>query len=569
MELRPYQKRVKEDLWNWFRRNPVGNPLIKCPTGSGKTHILAEIIVDALSFKSSREVRVLVLTHNTTLVEQNFTKFGSHNRIDVDYGLNSASLGRRDKDSRVLFAGVQSIYKDDDIGVFDLIVVDECHLIPKTGDGMYRTLFDKQLSLNPKLRVVGLTATDYRLSSGKLTEGEGRVFTDICAEITIQELLDLGYLVPIRYLNTNLNRTMTGVTVGSNGDFSSKQAAQRMMDDNGTNTFIADAIKIAKKRKLKKWKVYCTTLEHCEEVLEELRDRGVTAELYTSKVSTADRQEILKRFSTNRLKALVSCEALITGFDETRIDFIINLKPTKSRGRWIQLCGRGMRPHGLGTDKSKKECFLADYTTNTSELGRAELIDYTTTAIEKSGINEKVTYCPSCSMANHIYQQSCDYCGHEYQKDRIAVMTAKAVLSRVTTPRDDLSIFVISHSEIRVKTYTNRRVVQLTFFGRNGGEGRDTKVRPFLNEFLTLGATELEKRFFEFFTGTTDQTVTSECPEYLSRLSSMLITPKAVVTVKNTKEFNASVAFVTEGDDLHWKHDNTKAIEKMEKQGVA
>lgn len=565
MMLRPYQSDVIRDLWNWFRRNKTGNPLLKVPTGGGKTHIMAQIIRDALSFRSQRTIRIIVVTHNTTLVNQNHSKFKLHNpNNEIDVGLNSASLGVRDINSQVLFAGIQSIYKSDDIGTFDLILVDECQYIPKTGEGMYRTFIQKQKTMNPLVRVVGLTATDYRLSSGKLTEGEQRVFDSIASEIKLSELLDLKFSVPIRYLDTFQHmRHMEGVG-SANGEWNQKQAGSRMMEHEGTKTFLNDAIRIGKEYKLKKWKIYCTTLEHCEEVNSFLKRKKISSAIYSSEVSDSEKEEILNRYSTNRLKVLVSCDSLITGFDETKIDFIINLKPTKSRGRWEQLCGRGMRPHEMGTVNAKRECFLADYTTNTYFHGKADRLHLT---VDSLGSHDcYIDRCNNCGMAMNLYDQNCDYCGVGFKKNRAAIYAIQTLLKDKTHQTLNKTVAIQCPREVGVKiaTYQGNRVVNLFFNGYDAMEESGTPSKFILSEFLTFGIDEdLDREFYEFFTETPYPPNIFNEQDYAKELFRRFKMPLCIFTTKNRKGYNTSIGYIKEGKSFHFKKSNEEVLNKL------
>ncbi|EMY6611059.1 MULTISPECIES: DEAD/DEAH box helicase family protein [Vibrio] len=563
--LRSYQIRVIKALWNWFRRNQIGHPLLKAPTGSGKTIILAQIITEALAFKSQHAIRIAIVTHNTTLVSQNYAKFKLYDKnCEIDAGLNCASLKRRDTSNQVIFAAIQSIYKRDDIGTFDLILVDECHYIPKKGDGMYKTFISNQQALNPKVRVVGLTATDYRLSSGKLTEGEGRLFTAIAAEIKLAELLSEGYLVPIRYVNTDtLMRDMQHVS-STNGDWNQVQAGQRMMEEGGTKAFLDDAIRIGKEYKLKKWKIYCTTLEHCEEVYQYLKNKKYSVEVYSSEVPDDEKVEILRRYSTNRLKVLISCEALITGFDETKIDLIINLKPTKSRGRWEQLCGRGMRPHNLGLADAKKECYLADYTPNTHYHGRADRLDLSIDGLYV--YDSYIERCQTCGMAHNLYDTECEFCGLSYKKNRAAIYSLRTLVNSFPKKkfRDEIEVQCPTDVEVKVNRYNSNLVIQVVFRGHDAREDVNVKEHHILSEFLTFGREpSVDQKFFEFFTETEMPANVRSVYDFAAELSQHIKKPRTIFTVKNGKGYNTSVGFVREGKQLHWSKTNDDVLRKI------
>src|SRR5262249_56934018 len=102
-----------------------------------------------------------------------------------------------------------------DVQQCDLVLIDEAHLIPRSSNTMYRRFLNMLSRINPDLKVIGFTATPYRLDSGLLTEGERRLFTDIAYEVSVRDLIDQGYLCPLVSKMTNLTLDVGGV--GSRG----------------------------------------------------------------------------------------------------------------------------------------------------------------------------------------------------------------------------------------------------------------------------------------------------------------------------------------------------------------
>ena len=168
MELRPYQAEAVEAVYNHLRTKD-NNPCIVLPTGTGKSVVIAKIVSDAVSQWGGR---ALILAHVKELLEQNAGKVKAL-CPEIPIGIFSAGLKSRDTDEPVIVAGIQSVYeKACDLGAFDLIIVDEAHLIAPDGDGMYRTFLKDMKVINPKVRVIGLTATPFRLKGGLICQPE-------------------------------------------------------------------------------------------------------------------------------------------------------------------------------------------------------------------------------------------------------------------------------------------------------------------------------------------------------------------------------------------------------------
>jgi DNA repair protein RadD len=165
MELRWYQSEACEAVWNCFRNNQ-GNPLIELPTGSGKSICVAELCRAAVEDHAGQ---VIVLAHRKELLEQNYSKIVSLLPPNVKAGLFSAGLRRYSQEEPIIVAGIQSCYeKATWFGRRHLVIIDEAHLCPNDGNGMYQTFLTDLQRYNDRLRIVGLTATPFRTGEGAL-----------------------------------------------------------------------------------------------------------------------------------------------------------------------------------------------------------------------------------------------------------------------------------------------------------------------------------------------------------------------------------------------------------------
>ena len=132
LELRPYQQQAVNAVYAYLR-NRDGNPCVVIPTAGGKTPVMATICHDAVALWSGR---VLILAHVKELLEQTADTL-SRISDGLDVGVYSAGLNRRDTEHAILVAGIQSVYRRAcELGKFDLILIDEAHMIPPSGEGM-------------------------------------------------------------------------------------------------------------------------------------------------------------------------------------------------------------------------------------------------------------------------------------------------------------------------------------------------------------------------------------------------------------------------------------------------
>ncbi|MCU0254783.1 MAG: DEAD/DEAH box helicase family protein, partial [Acidobacteria bacterium] len=194
LTLRPYQRQAIDAIYGYFAEN-AGHPLVVIPTAGGKSLVMAAFIEGVL--RAWPDQRILVVTHVRELIAQNHAELIGL-WPGAPAGIFSAGLGRRDLRARILFAGIQSIHRRAwEVQQCDLVLIDEAHLIPGSSDTMYRRFLDTLGRINPQLKVIGFTATPYRLDSGMLHEGKGALFTDIAFEVSVRQLIDDGWLCPL------------------------------------------------------------------------------------------------------------------------------------------------------------------------------------------------------------------------------------------------------------------------------------------------------------------------------------------------------------------------------------
>ncbi len=224
MQLRSYQQ-AAIDAIHWFFKKANGNPVLELPTGSGKSLVQAELIRGLLQDDPGK--RVLCLTHVKELIAQNHSELMSLWPM-APAGIYSASLNQRDTKESVIFAGIQSVYhRADELGKFDWIIIDECHLVPNKGAGTYRSFLSHMQEVNPSVRVVGLSATPYRLSGGLLVEGNDRLFTDLISArktgATVVNLIEAGHLAPLVTPTDQLPNLNVSNVTQSSGEFNQSE----------------------------------------------------------------------------------------------------------------------------------------------------------------------------------------------------------------------------------------------------------------------------------------------------------------------------------------------------------
>ncbi|MBI4968206.1 MAG: DEAD/DEAH box helicase [Rhodospirillales bacterium] len=415
LTLRPYQRAAIDGIYDYFGRRS-GHPIVVIPTAGGKSLVMATFIREVL--EQWPDQRILIVTHVRELIAQNFAELM---RLwpDAPAGVYSAGLGRRDIGARILFAGIQSIHKRAyDVQRCDLVLVDEAHLIPRASDTMYRRFLDDLAIINPYLKIIGLTATPYRLDSGSLHKGEDALFSDIAYEVSVRELIDQGYLCPLVSKAAATRLDVTGV--GSRGgEFIPSQLQAAVDRDDITAAAVDEMVAYGEDRR--SWLAFCSGVDHAGHVAEAIRARGYTSATIFGDTPKTERDRIVTSFKKGEIRCLASMGVLTTGFNAPAVDLIAMLRPTKSAGLYVQMAGRGTR-----LSPAKDNCLVLDFAGNVARHGP---IDAVAPREPGKGDGEApVKVCPDCDSILAAATRECPDCGHVFPPPEIKIEASASTL---------------------------------------------------------------------------------------------------------------------------------------------
>lgn len=394
--LRPYQQAALDAI----KANIQDHIYAALPTGSGKSHVIAHLCKWALDFD---ETRVVVLTHTKELLQQNMEKINALMPY-VDSSFYCAGLSEK-KIGTITLASVQSLARIiSDLPPVDLFIVDEAHRIPHDAVGQYRAIFASQ----PGARVVGLTATPYRMNGGYLHEGEDAIFDRGVYNCRTDELIKAGYLSDI-VSKQGSHEADTGGLHTRQGEFIVSEM-EAVFDTVGVNdSMVQDILTRASDRK--SIMVFCCTVQHCHNVAKELRKAGETGvDVVTGMTRRHERAEAIERFKTGATRILVNCDVLTTGFDNPRVDTIVLLRATKSPGLYVQIVGRGLRKA-----EGKENCLLLDYGGNVRRHGTIDSLNIEADDSECKQAEPKA--CPECGLYVALGKRECPGCGYVWPRE--------------------------------------------------------------------------------------------------------------------------------------------------------
>ncbi len=364
------------------------------PTGSGKSLVIAELARIARG-------RVLVLAHVKELVEQNYEKYV---RYGLKAGIFSASLGKKDRHEKAIFGSVQSIARasDDFFKDFSLLVIDECHRVADSSDTQYQEVIRRLKSNNPELRILGLTATPYRLGLGWIYErsGNGEIKSDRPRffKQCVYEL-PLSYMIKNRFLTIPVKVNIPVTCY----DFSELAEQDRMYSlveieeilknqKQLTPLIIKNIVDITERYHRQGVMIFSASVRHAEEILSYLPEGQ--ARLVVGDTDMAARDRIITDFKAKKFKYLVNVSVLTTGFDAPHVDVIAILRPTESNSLYQQIVGRGLR-----LSPEKKDCYILDYTGVGHDIYAPQICDRRPA---KDTVAVMVP-CPQCGFENSFW----------------------------------------------------------------------------------------------------------------------------------------------------------------------
>lgn len=410
MSLRDYQQRAVDSVWDDLTTHEEGNPLVVLPTGAGKTHVIASLARKVVGWGG----RAIVLAHVRELLEQTASRLAEA-APDLPFGVYSAGLGRRDLGYAVTIAGIQSVYqRAHELGPLDLVIVDEAHLIPPDGDGMYRSFLSDAIDLCDHQRVVGLTATPYRLGHGMICGEPGEaIFQRICCEVGVSELIEAGWLCPVKPFEGVGAVDTTGVRIRA-GEFVQDEIDELV--EGNVAPAVKDIIQSALDRR--SVLVFCASVSHAEAVVAAFASHGIECGLVTGETPKNERDRLTGDFRAGRLRFLANVGVLTTGFDAPCIDCVVLLRPTASPGLYYQMVGRGFR-----TCDGKDACLVLDYGSNVLRHGPVDSIRVR----EKSDVEGEppAKKCPKCAALIATAYRECPECGFQFP-EREAKHSSKA-----------------------------------------------------------------------------------------------------------------------------------------------
>lgn len=340
IQLRDYQKVAADKAVAFLLdKKKKYNGIIVIPTGGGKSWCIASIA-------NRLNDNVLIFCPSREILVQNYEKM--QKICPFDCAVYSASVGQK-QIAKITFATIGSaINHMDEFKHFKFVLIDECHLVnPK--EGMYKTFLSSL-----KCKVLGLTATPYRLSSSRdfgsmlkfITRTKPHVFSEVIYHVQVSTLLDMGYLAKLNYYPMNpsgwneLNLQVN--TTGADYTDKSIQKEYERIDFYSYLVHIVQRLMNPKAGgKRKGILVFTRFLKEAEQLTWSIP--GCT--IVSGDTPKSTRERILAAFKSGEIPVVANVGVLVCGFDYPELDTVVMARPTMSLAMWYQIVGRAIRPH--------------------------------------------------------------------------------------------------------------------------------------------------------------------------------------------------------------------------------
>ncbi len=400
--LREYQQQAVDATIKHFKKSNEA-AVIVLPTGAGKSLVIAELAKRAKG-------RVLVLAHVKELVEQNQQKLSSYG---ISSGIFSAGLKEKNLKHPITFASIQSVARNLSLFAehYSLLIIDECHRVSIQDDddetnikkSQYQQLIEQLQQKNTALKILGLTATPFRLGSGWIYQyhyqgyirsTETRLFIQCIYELSLRYLIKKHYLTEPKLIDACV----------AEYDFSQCQSKPGLYPEISINRLLVTQKRITKSitEQIIAYSddrcgvmIFAASVDHAKEIagyFAEKQMKNVAILLGDTEHKTRD--EMIQRFKQRQIKYLINVSVLTTGFDAPHVDMIAILRPTQSVSLYQQIIGRGLRLH-----PGKNECLIIDYAGNGYDLYQPEIDNV---APHK---NTQIVHihCPLCQYENNFW----------------------------------------------------------------------------------------------------------------------------------------------------------------------
>ena len=428
MQLREHQMQVIDALREGFKQGHRSQ-LLYAPTGFGKT----EVAIYLMKATGDNYKRAAMVLDRIVLVDQTSLRLSKYG---IDHGVFQADHWKFDRLNRLQVCSAQTLERRNDFPEIDLLIVDECHIA--------RVQTSEFIKSNPKVKVIGLTATPF-------TKGLGDLYTNVVCGSATEDLVDKKWLAPLKvYIAKDID--MTGVKKVA-GEWSQDAVTERGMQITGD--IVDEWIKKTHEvfGKPRKTIVFCSGVAHGSDLVEQFAQKGYNFVSISYKDNDEFKRAAIEDFAKpdTDIHGLIATDILTRGFDVSDVMVGVSASPfSKSLSSHIQQMGRVMRPHD-----GKEFALWLDHSGNYIRF-REEWDEIYADGVHKldklverakkepTEKTKEASKCPSCGYLWPKSSDTCPSCGY-VRKRRNMVDSVPGelieLMSTVKAKKDEKQIF--------------------------------------------------------------------------------------------------------------------------------
>lgn len=403
MLLRHYQSGVVTNCLQALKKH--GNTLLVSATGTGKTVMLSAIVGHEINGHG----RALILAHRDELTAQNSATFS---RVNPAVSTSYYNANGKSWRGQVTFGMVQTLCGADNLATMpplDMVVVDECHHVASDS---YMRIVGRAKEQNPRVKILGVTATPERSDR----RGLRGVFNNVADVVTIGEMVQAGHLVPPRAMVIDIGTQQQLRALKPRAEDYNQAEVEAIQNTRFHNRQIIDKwLELASDRQTV---VFCSTIQHAEDVRDAFRDAGIAAEAVHGNIGAKERRETLKGFDSGAFRVLCNPMILTEGWDCPVCSCVVLLRVSSHKSTMIQMIGRGLRKLDPKRypGQIKKDCVVLDFGISLLSHGDLEA-DIRLRETRASGEKEEAQKkkCPNCGAEQPVQVRVCPLCGYEYK----------------------------------------------------------------------------------------------------------------------------------------------------------
>lgn len=409
MTLRDYQQHDLNELRHAFRS--YRSVLLVQPTGAGKGSLASFIVQSA----AARGHNTLFLVNRRTLVHDMSHRL---DRLGVDHGIIMAAHPRRRPWLHTHIASVDTLHRRPNPPKASLLIVDEAHFAVSPS---FKSVLDKY----PDAKVLCMTATPIRVDS----RGLGEICEYMVQGPSVQQLIDLGYLVPSRVFAPS-NPNVSGVKK-TGGDFNQKALAAVCDRARLIGDIVSHWKKFASDRKTA---VFAVDQNHARHLADQFQAAGADFAYVDANTPDDERDQIWDGLDNGNLRGVVSVGVISYGWDHPIVSCVVMARPTESLNLHLQQIGRGSRPH-----PGKKDLLILDHASNTLRHGFYE--DDREWSLDGGVIAKSaepslsVATCKKCYGTFRRGPLRCPYCNWEMERQARTVQVDAGTLEEIKRDR--------------------------------------------------------------------------------------------------------------------------------------